>query len=122
MTKPVVGFIAGVAAPPGKRMGHAGAIILGSSGTAADKIAALGAVGVPVAGSPTELPALVKQALARINRWPDRISGKKRQSGDGCAKAQSTADAFSSHAREDGVVPEMVVCPGLSHYKKDVTE
>ncbi len=126
MTKPVVGFIAGTAAPPGKRMGHAGAIILGTSGTAADKIAALGAAGVPVAGSPTELPALVKQALARINGWPDKISDGTRRNGNGngngCAKAQSTADAFSSHAIEESVVPEMVVCPGLSLYKKDVTE
>jgi len=61
--KPVIGFIAGQTAPADKRMGHAGAIISGSSGTAADKIAALEKVGVPVAGSPTEIPSLVKQML-----------------------------------------------------------
>ncbi len=61
--KPVIGFIAGQTAPADKRMGHAGAIISGSSGTAADKIAALEKVGVPVASSPTEIPSFVKQML-----------------------------------------------------------
>lgn len=59
VTKPVVAFIAGQSAPPGKQMGHAGAIISGSSGSAKEKIAALEAVGIHVAKEPSDIPQLL---------------------------------------------------------------
>lgn len=63
MTKPVVAFIAGQSAPPGKRMGHAGAIISSGSGTAEEKIKAFNEAGVPVADEPGKIPGLVKEKL-----------------------------------------------------------
>lgn len=78
VSKPVVAFIAGQTAPTGKRMGHAGAIVSGGSGTAEGKIAALNKVGIPVAGSPTELPALMKEAMKK---------GKGKSTGKSSGKA-----------------------------------
>ena len=85
VSKPVVAFVAGQTAPPGKRMGHAGAIISGGTGTAAEKMAAFEAAGVPVARIPSEIPALMAELLQR------RRGRKKNGAKNGAAKAKPAA-------------------------------
>ena len=63
MTRPVVGYVVGISAPPGKTMGHAGTIIIGGGGTAKEKIEALDGAGVVVAGSPEDLAGKMKRMI-----------------------------------------------------------
>jgi len=89
VTKPVVAFVAGQTAPPGKRMGHAGAIISGGTGTAAEKMAAFEAAGVPVARIPSEIPGLISELLQR--RRTRQKNGAARKAAEAPARTNGKA-------------------------------
>ncbi len=101
--KPVVAFIAGRTAPPGKRMGHAGAIISGGSGTAAEKIVALNKVGIPVAEIPSQIPILLNEKLAKVAKKgkPKKKAAPKKVKKTAKAK-KSTGKATKKKAAKTG--------------------
>jgi succinyl-CoA synthetase alpha subunit len=103
VTKPVVAFVAGQTAPPGKRMGHAGAIISGGTGTAAEKMAAFEAAGVPVARIPSEIPGLIGELLQRRRtRQKNGTAAKRADHAKGNGKAAKATAKSASRALANG--------------------
>jgi succinyl-CoA synthetase alpha subunit len=104
VTKPVVAYIAGVTAPPGKRMGHAGAVISGGKGTAADKFAALEAARVTTVRSPAELGSAIAKRLARKSTSKTTEAKKTMK----LAKAKKTAKkAAKPAAKKKGLLTRL---------------
>lgn len=96
VTKPVVGFIAGQTAPPGRRMGHAGAIISGGKGTAAEKIATMRNAGIATVDSPADMGSMVKKALDARTKTNGTVAKKPAAKATATSKTATSAKATAS--------------------------
>jgi succinyl-CoA synthetase alpha subunit len=124
VSKPVVAFIAGQTAPPGKRMGHAGAIVSGGAGTAQEKMARFERAGIPVAKVPSEIPALVASALSAKRRPAFRVVRSKaaaapKSAVKGAPKAwKRSAKGSKKKAAPKRIAPKRAVAKGAKKPSK----